>query len=75
LAARLYGSVEAVTSSGSFVLPQIDLDARSRALTTVQKHIDKPTFDAAWLTGASCNVLVAIEEALQHASWSDGAIA
>jgi predicted ATPase/DNA-binding XRE family transcriptional regulator len=75
LAARLYGSVEAVTSSGSFVLPQIDLDARSRALTTVHDHIDKPTFDAAWLTGASSNVLVAIEEALQHASWSDGAIA
>ena len=68
LAARLYGSVDAMTIAGGFVLPQTEQEARSQAIAKMQLHLDKPTFDAAWHSGESSDVTVAIEEALKQAS-------
>jgi predicted ATPase/DNA-binding XRE family transcriptional regulator len=64
LAARLFATVDVLSTSGHFVLPKFDMEARRTHVATIQSHLDASPFDAAWQAGQATPVSETIAEAL-----------
>jgi predicted ATPase/DNA-binding XRE family transcriptional regulator len=64
LAARLFATVDVLSTSGHFVLPKFDMEARRTHVANIRSHLDASPFHAAWQAGQVKPVSETIAEAL-----------